>query len=182
MHHLSTELMLSITGTRMVHVPYKATPPALNDLLAGHIQVLFGDSTSVLPQIQQGTVRALAVSMAKRSAALPDVPTMQEAGVAGFESASWHMLVAPAGTPAEIVALLNKEVHAIFSEPETIQELSRRGIGPQITDPPSGSRTTSKPRSRAGARSWSAPAWPDAMKEASFVALLVRDRAVVARR
>jgi len=135
-HHLSTELMLSITGTQMVHVPYKATPPALNDLLGGQIQVLFGDSTSVLPQIQQGAVRALAVSMATRASALPDVPTMQEAGVSGFDSASWHMLVAPAGTPAEIVTLLNKEVHSIFSAPETINELSRRGIGPQITESP----------------------------------------------
>ena len=136
MHHLSTELMLSITGTRMVHVPYKATPPALNDLLAGQIQVLFGDATSVVPQIQQGSVRPLAVSMATRSSALPDVPTMQEAGVAGFESASWHMLAAPAGTPADVVALLNKEIHAIFSDPEAIKELSRRGIGPQITESP----------------------------------------------
>jgi tripartite-type tricarboxylate transporter receptor subunit TctC len=136
MHHLSTELMLSMTGTKMVHVPYKATPPALNDLLAGQIQVLFGDSTSVVPQIRQGTVRALAVTTAKRTEALPEVPTMQEAGIAGFESASWHMLVAPAGTPADIVALLNKELHTIFSDPDTIAELSRRGIGPQITESP----------------------------------------------
>jgi tripartite-type tricarboxylate transporter receptor subunit TctC len=134
MHHLSTELMLSITGTKMVHVPYKATPPALNDLLAGQIQVLFGDSTSVVPQVRQGAVRALAVTTAKRTEALPEVPTMQEAGVEGFESASWHMLVAPAGTPPDIVALLNKELHAIFSEPETTRELSKRGIGPQITE------------------------------------------------
>ncbi len=136
MHHLSTELMLSLTGTRMQHVPYKATPPALTDLLAGRLQVLFGDGPSVLPQIREGKLRALAVSMAKRSAATPDVPTMQEAGVAGFESAAWQMIVAPANTPPEIVALLNKEVHAIFSEPEVTQELTNRGMGPQVTGSP----------------------------------------------
>jgi tripartite-type tricarboxylate transporter receptor subunit TctC len=136
MHHLSTELMLSLTGTRMQHVPYKATPPVVTDLLAGRLQVLFGDGPSVVPQIREGKLRALAVSTAKRSPATPDVPTMQEAGIAGFESAAWQMIVAPANTPAEIVALLNKEVHAIFSEPEVTQELTNRGMGPQLTGSP----------------------------------------------
>ena len=77
MHHLSTELLLSLTGTQMTHVPYKATPPAMNDLLAGHIQVLFGDRPSVLPQIREGKLRALAVSTAKRSPATPDIPTVR---------------------------------------------------------------------------------------------------------
>lgn len=136
MHHLSTELMLSITGTRMQHVPYKATPPALTDLIAGRIQVLFGDGPSVWPQIQEGKLRALAVSTVKRAEAYPNIPTMQEAGVAGFESASWQLIVAPANTPTDIVMLLNREVRAIFSEPEVLQELTRRGMGPQITGPP----------------------------------------------
>jgi tripartite-type tricarboxylate transporter receptor subunit TctC len=136
MHHLSTELMLSLTGTRMQHVPYKATPPALTDLLAGRLQVLFGDGPSVLPQIREGKIRALAVSTAKRSPATPDVPTMQEAGIAGFESAAWQMIVAPAGTPEQIVALLNKEVRAIFSEPDVMKELTNRGMGPQVTGTP----------------------------------------------
>ncbi len=136
MHHLSTELLLSLTGTRMTHVPYKATPPAMNDLLAGHIQVLFGDTTSILPFVQQGQVRALAVSTAQRSEVLPDVPTVAEAGVPGFESASWQMLVAPGGTPAEIVARLNGEIHTIFSDPAVKQELNRRGVGPALTGPP----------------------------------------------
>ena len=136
MHHLSTELMLSLTGTRMQHVPYKATPPALTDLLAGRLQVLFGDGPSVVPQIREGKLRALAVSTAKRSPATPDVPTMQEAGIAGFESAAWQMIVAPAGTPAEIVTLLNKEVGAIFSERDVIEELTNRGMGPQVTGTP----------------------------------------------
>lgn len=136
MHHLSTELMLSLTGTRMQHVPYKATPPALTDLMAGRLQVLFGDGPSVVPQIRAGKLRALAVSTAKRSPATPDVPTMQEAGVAGFESAAWQMIVAPAGTSAAVVTILNKEVGAIFGEREVIKELTNRGMGPQVTGSP----------------------------------------------
>lgn len=136
MHHLSTELLLNLTGTRMTHVPYKATPPAMNDLIAGTIQVLFGDTTSVLPLVQQGKVRALAVSTAQRSPSLPDVPTVAEAGVPGFESASWQMLVAPGGTPQDVVNKLNAEVHAIFSDPAVIKELERRGVGPKVTGTP----------------------------------------------
>jgi tripartite-type tricarboxylate transporter receptor subunit TctC len=108
----------------------------MNDLLAGHIQVIFGDTTSILPFVQQGQVRALAVSTAHRTDALPDVPTVAEAGVPGFESASWQMLVAPGGTPAEIVGRLNSEIHTIFSDPAVKQELNRRGVGPALTGPP----------------------------------------------
>lgn len=136
MHHLSTELLLSLTGTQMVHIPYKATPPAITDLLAGHIQVLFGDGPSVLPQAREGKLRVLAVSSAKRSDATPEIPTLQEQGIAGFESASWQMIVAPAATPPDIVALLNREVRAVFSEAEVTQELTRRGMGPQVTGSP----------------------------------------------
>ena len=135
MHHLSTELLQSLAGIKMTHVPYKATPPAMNDLIAGHIQLLFGDTTSTLPMIQQGKLRGIAVTTAKRSPAAPDIPTVAET-VPGFESASWQMLVAPGATPPDIVALLNREVHAIFNDPAVIQELTRRGIGPAVTGPP----------------------------------------------
>jgi tripartite-type tricarboxylate transporter receptor subunit TctC len=135
MHHLSTELLQSLAGIQMTHVPYKATPPAMNDLIAGHIQVLFGDTTSTLPFIQQGTVRGVAVTTAKRSPAAPDIPTVAET-VPGFESASWQMLVAPGATPTEVVALLNREVHGIFSDPAVIEELTKRGIGPAVTGTP----------------------------------------------
>jgi tripartite-type tricarboxylate transporter receptor subunit TctC len=134
MHHLSTELLQSLAGIKMTHVPYKATPPAMNDLIAGHIQLLFGDTTSTLPMIQQGKLRGIAVTTAKRSLAAPDIPTVAET-VPGFESASWQMLVAPGATPPDIVALLNREVHAIFNDPAVIQELTRRGIGPAVTGP-----------------------------------------------
>jgi tripartite-type tricarboxylate transporter receptor subunit TctC len=136
MHHLSTELLLSLTGTQMVHVPYKSTPPAITDLLAGHIQVLFGDGPSVLPQVRDGKLRVLAVSSAKRSDATPEIPTLQEQGVTGFESASWQMIVAPAATPPDIVMLLNREVRTVFSDAEVKQELTRRGMGPQVTGSP----------------------------------------------
>jgi tripartite-type tricarboxylate transporter receptor subunit TctC len=111
----------------------------MNDLLAGNIQVLFGDTTSTLPFIKQGTVRALAVTTVKRSPAVPDVPTVAET-VPGFESASWQMLVAPGATPPEVIALLNREVHAIFSDPTVIHELERRGVGPALTGNPEGVR------------------------------------------
>jgi tripartite-type tricarboxylate transporter receptor subunit TctC len=135
MHHLSTELLQSLAGIEMTHIPYKATPPAMNDLLGGQIQVLFGDTTSVLPMIQQGTVRGVAVTTAKRSPAAPDIPAVAET-VPGYESASWQMLVAPGATPPEVVALLNREVHTIFSNPAVVAELERRGIGPALTGTP----------------------------------------------
>jgi len=135
MHHLSTELLESMAGIEMTHVPYKATPPAMNDLLAGNIQVLFGDTTSVLPMIQQGTVRGVAVTTVKRSPAAPDIPAVAET-LPGYESASWQMLVAPGATPPEVIALLNREVHTIFSDPAVVAELERRGIGPALTGTP----------------------------------------------
>jgi tripartite-type tricarboxylate transporter receptor subunit TctC len=107
----------------------------MNDLIAGHIQVLFGDTTSVLPMIQQGKVRGIAVTTVQRSPAALDIPAMAET-VPGFESASWQMLLAPGATPPEVIALLNREVRAIFSNPAVIAELSRRGIGPALTGPP----------------------------------------------
>jgi tripartite-type tricarboxylate transporter receptor subunit TctC len=107
----------------------------MNDLIAGQIQLLFGDTTSTLPFIQQGTVRGIAVTTAKRSPAAPDIPTVAET-VPGFEAASWQMLLAPGATPPAIVNLLNREVHAIFSDPAVIQELERRGIGPALTGTP----------------------------------------------
>ena len=119
----------------MTHVPYKATPPAMNDLIAGHIQVLFGDTTSTLPFIRQGSCGRW--RSPRPSAAPPrrTCPTVAET-VPGFESASWQMMVAPGQTPKEVIALLNREVHGIFSDPAVIQELERRGVGPAITGPP----------------------------------------------
>lgn len=157
MHHLSTELLMSLTGIRMTHVPYKATPPAMQDLLAGHIQVLFGDPTSVVRQIKQGALRALAVSTARRSAELPDVPSVAET-VPGFESSSWHILAAPANTPSDIVALLNHEVRTIFSDPGVKRNWPGAASIHSTAARLRSCTHSSKPRSRAGATWSSAPA------------------------
>jgi tripartite-type tricarboxylate transporter receptor subunit TctC len=117
MHHLSTELLQSLAGIQMTHVPYKATPPAMTDLIAGHIQLLFGDTTSTLPMIQQGKLRGIAVTTAKRSPAAPDIPTVAET-VPGYEGVSWFGLFGPAGMPAETVAKINGEIRALFADPE----------------------------------------------------------------
>ena len=137
MHHLSTELLLSLTGTRMTHVPYKATPPAVTDLIAGHIQVLFGNSTTTVPLIQQGQLRAAGSHDNKRrSAALPDVPTAGR----GRRSRLRGRVVADACCARRLrpksIALLNNEVRTIFSDPTVQKELSGRGIDPQVTGTP----------------------------------------------
>src|SRR5205085_11204303 len=110
-------------------------PPAINERPAGHTQALYADTTPVLPMIQQGTVRGIAVTTIKRSPAAPEIPAVAET-VPGYESASWQMLVAPGATPPEVIALLNREVHAIFSDPAVIAELTKRGVGPALTGPP----------------------------------------------
>jgi tripartite-type tricarboxylate transporter receptor subunit TctC len=118
--HIATEYLKLQTGTSMLHIPYRGTAPAVTDLLSGQIQVLFTGVPAVLPQLRSGKIRALAVSSPKRIAVLPDVPTVAESGVAGtrdFEADQWYGLVAPAGTPADIVATLNQHVNkALTSE------------------------------------------------------------------
>ena len=124
MHHLSTELLQSLAGIQMTHVPYKATPPAMNDLMAGHIQVLFGDTTSTLPFIKQGTVRG-----ARRSpppSAAPRRRTFRRSPrrCRASNRRRGRCWSRRARTPPEVIALLNREVHAIFSDPAVIQELT----------------------------------------------------------
>jgi tripartite-type tricarboxylate transporter receptor subunit TctC len=109
-HHLIGEQFNDMAGTRLLHIPYKGSAPALTDLMGGQIQAMFDTVASCLPHIQSGKLRALAVATAKRSVALPEVPTMAESGLAGFNIASWFGLMAPAGTPPGIVAKVQKEV------------------------------------------------------------------------
>ncbi len=135
-HHLSAELLASLTGIKMTHIPYKATPPALNDIVAGHVHLMFGDVTSTLPLIADGKLRALGVSTAQRVGSAPEIAPLAEVGIPGFDSSSWQMVVAPAATPAPIVALLNRAFHDILSEPDIREELGRRGLIPVATDPP----------------------------------------------
>ncbi len=110
--HLSTELLKTMAGISMTHVPYRGSGPALQDLLAGQVQMTIDNIPSALPHIQAGTLRALAVTSSKRWFALPNVPTMAEAGVPGYEATSWFVVVAPAKTPAEIVAKLSADIDA----------------------------------------------------------------------
>ncbi|PXW97577.1 tripartite-type tricarboxylate transporter receptor subunit TctC [Sphaerotilus hippei] len=126
--HLSGELFKLLAGADLAHVPYKGSAPAIQDVIGHQIPSSFETVTVALPHIQAGKVRALAVTSAQRSAALPGVPTMQEAGVAGFDVASWQALYAPAGTPAAIVTRLNAEVEKILAQPEVKTRLDALGL------------------------------------------------------
>ena len=128
-HHLYGELFKSLTGVQMTHVPYKGTAPALNDLIAGHVQVLFSDPPPALPQMGAGKARALGVTTAKRLASAPDLPPIGDT-VRGFDSAPWQMLVVPAGTPRSIVDKLHAEITRHVTSPEGQKKLIDMGLIP----------------------------------------------------
>jgi len=125
--HLSGELFKTMTGVDMTHVPYKGSAPALADLIGGQVQVMFDNLPSSLPQIKGGKLRAIAVTSTKRAPALPDVPTVAESGLPGFEASSWFGILAPAGTPAPIIARINGEVNKWLQSPEGKQQLATQG-------------------------------------------------------
>jgi tripartite-type tricarboxylate transporter receptor subunit TctC len=128
-HHLYGEMFNSLAGVKMTHVPYKGTVPALNDVIAGHIQVLFSDAPPALPQIQGGKVRALGVTTAKRIEVAKDIPPINDT-VKGFDTAPWQMLMAPAGTPAPVIAKLHKEMVAYIGSAEGQKKLKEMGLVP----------------------------------------------------
>jgi tripartite-type tricarboxylate transporter receptor subunit TctC len=121
--HMAVELFNMMTGTKMLHVPYKGLSPALTDLISGQVQVMFSSAVAMLPQVKSGRLRAIAMTGAKRSPALPDVPTVAESGVPGYETGSWYGVVVPAGTPKPIVGRLAQEIAAISKSPEVNQRL-----------------------------------------------------------
>ena len=123
--HLSFELFKTLTDINVVHVPYRGDGPALTDLVAGHIPTMFGEPTPILPLLKDRKVRALGVSSASRLPVAPDIPTIAEAGVPGFDLTSWQMIVAPAGTPKEIVDKLHVEVKKVLELPEVKAEFAR---------------------------------------------------------
>jgi tripartite-type tricarboxylate transporter receptor subunit TctC len=125
--HMSGAMFGMMAGIDIVHVPYRGTSPALNDLLGGRLDMMFDNLPAMLPHVQSGKLRALAVSTADRAVALPDIPTMQEAGIAGFESASWSGIIVPAGTPKEIVERLNRETNAALGSPDLSARLQDLG-------------------------------------------------------
>jgi tripartite-type tricarboxylate transporter receptor subunit TctC len=122
-HHLMGELFKTTLGIPMTHVPYKGTLPALNDVIAGHIQLMFSDLAPAYPLIQAGKVRPLGVTTAQRAPAAPELPPLAEVGVPGFDWAAWQSVVAPGGTPKEILAKLNGAVNAAVAEPDVNKQL-----------------------------------------------------------
>lgn len=126
--HLSGETFKLLAGVNLTHVPYKGSAPAIQDVMGGQIPMSFETALVALPQIKAGKVKALAVTSAKRSAVLPEVPTMQEAGIANFDVASWQALYAPAGTPPAIVNKLNTELAKIMAQPETKARIDGLGL------------------------------------------------------
>ena len=124
--HLSGELFKLMTGVELTHVPYRGSAPALTDMISGTVHVMFDNMPSSLPHVQGGKLRALAVTTAKRSDALPDVPTVGDT-VAGYEASAFFGMGAPKGTPAEIIALLNKEINAALADPKMKAKLAELG-------------------------------------------------------
>ncbi|MGO4392066.1 Bug family tripartite tricarboxylate transporter substrate binding protein [Variovorax sp. M-6] len=133
--HLSGELFKQMAGVDMQHVPYRGSAPAVSDLLGGQISVMFDNMPSAIPHVKGGKLRALAVTTAKRSPALPDVPTIAEAGVPGYEATSWFGLLAPAGTPAPVVAKLNASILKALADPEVKKKLAEQGAEPHGEKP-----------------------------------------------
>lgn len=129
-HHLTTETLKTLTGIQMAHVPYRGSAPALNDLLAGHIQVMFSDLAPAHELIKAGKIRALGATTKERAASAPEIPALAEVGLPGFDMAAWQMVVAPAGTPREVLARLNGELNAIVAEPEVNKHLVNLGLNP----------------------------------------------------
>ena len=128
--HLAGEVFASMAKLQLLHIPYKGSGPAVTDMLGGQVDLMFDSITSARPHIQSGKLKALGVTSARRSSALPDVPTIAEAGVPGYEVSPWFAVFAPAGTPADVVAQLNKALIAAMRQPEILKKLESVGAEP----------------------------------------------------
>ena len=133
--HFCAEMFKDETGTNIVHVPYKGGGPALVDTLSGVVDMSFPTLSAVLPHVKAGNLKALAVTSTTRSKLLPDVPTMQEAGVKGFQFTQWLALLAPAGTPPAVVAKLNSSLNAALGSKELAEKFQQQGFEPFVTSP-----------------------------------------------
>lgn len=133
--HLAVEMFKMMTGTDMLHVPYKGLSPALTDLLSGQVQVMFSSAVAMLPQVKAGKLRAIAMTGARRSLAIPDIPTVAEAGLPGYETGSWYGIVAPARTPRPIIERLGREIAAITQSPEISNRLTNEAVIPVGSTP-----------------------------------------------
>jgi tripartite-type tricarboxylate transporter receptor subunit TctC len=135
-HHLNAEMFKSMFGLQLVHVPYKGSAPALTDLVAGHIQMMFCDVPPAKALIEAGKIRALGVTTAQRVKAVPNIPPLAEVGMPNYDTASWHTVTTTAGVPKGIVDKLAVEIRTIMSEPEVQQLLTNDGAIPLISPPP----------------------------------------------
>ena len=133
--HVSGELFKSMTGTLMTHVPYKGRQFALPDLLGGQIQLMFDNMPSALPMVREGKIRALGQTTARRSPAAPDVPTIAEQGLPGFEATTWFAVFAPAGTSRDVVTKVHSEMLRVFNLPDVRQRLTTLGLDPVLSSP-----------------------------------------------
>jgi tripartite-type tricarboxylate transporter receptor subunit TctC len=128
--HLATELFDTLAGVKMNHIPYKGTGPALTDTIGGQTDVFFSSTATAMPHVQSGKLRALAVTTAKRIPALPNVPTIAESGVPGYEVVLWHGLIGPKGLPGPIVERINRDVTKVLGLQETAAQLQTDGVAP----------------------------------------------------
>ena len=135
-HQLFAEMFKTMTGVEMMHIPYKGTAPALTDLIAGHISLLFADAAPTLPMVKAGKVRALGVTSSIPLSSAPDIPPLRDAGVPGFDAAGWGMIVAPAHTPGPIIAKLYEAFRAVVADETVREKMITLGMVPQSSPPP----------------------------------------------
>lgn len=134
-NHFSGELFKTMAGVNLTHIPYKGGGPAMLDVMSGQVEITFGTLIQALPHIRSGKLKALGVGSLKRSAALPEIPTIAESAVPGYDASMWWGVLSPAGLPAPIVAKLNSEINAILREPEMAKRLSAEAAEPVIATP-----------------------------------------------
>ena len=134
--HLAGEMLRSMTGIDIAHVPYRGSPPALNDVVAGHVQLTFADPALVQELIEGGKVKAIGVSSLERMPAMPNIPTMAEAGLPAFDAVSWHMIMAPTGSPKDLIARLNAELKEFVAAPDVVAQMGKMGMIPVTTPSP----------------------------------------------
>jgi tripartite-type tricarboxylate transporter receptor subunit TctC len=133
--HLAGELFKTTAGIDMVHVPYKGSAPAITDLIAGQTQLTFGSTFTVIPQANAGRLRPLAVTTARRASALPDLPTIAEAALPGYEATTWYGLLTAGATPRAVIARLNADIARAIKHPDVVERLTRDGSEPVASDP-----------------------------------------------
>jgi len=153
--HLAGELFKTMAGVDIVHVPYKGAQPALTDLIAGQVQLMFATSASVIPYMKAGRLRALAVTTAQRSPSVPELPTVSESGLGGFEATTWHGVVVPSATPRALIERINQETNTVLKEKDLSERLA--GLGAEVI--------TGTPRDFADYIAREIPKWTKVVKD-----------------